>query len=262
MKIHRIYAVFLRYLYYARHSVDRYVDVFYWPLVDLILWGMASLYFSSLAPDTRSIVLMIVSGIVLWYFVFRVQAEIAMNLLEDLWSRNFVNFFVSPLAFSEWISGFMILGVMKGVITFLFAGMVAFMLYAVNVFAFGFHMLVFAALLMMNGWWLGFFIAGFIIRFGMRVQSLSWSAVWLIAPFAAIYYPVAVLPEWAQTIAHLVPASYVFEAMRALAQSGALDSTGLYISFFLNIFYIVVGFLFLRWSFGKRLERGLIKIYL
>jgi len=38
MKLHRTSAMFLRHIYLYRHSLTRLVEIFYWPLLDLLAW--------------------------------------------------------------------------------------------------------------------------------------------------------------------------------------------------------------------------------
>jgi ABC-2 type transport system permease protein len=38
----------------------------------------------------------------------------------------------------------------------------------------------------------------------------------LLSPFAAVFYPLATLPQWMQWVARAVPPAYVFEGMRSL----------------------------------------------
>jgi ABC-2 type transport system permease protein len=40
--------------------------------------------------------------------------------------------------------------------------------------------------------------------------------MFIFLPLTCVYYPVAVLPGWLQTLAWLLPPTYVFEGMRAL----------------------------------------------
>jgi ABC-2 type transport system permease protein len=47
-----------------------------------------------------------------------------------------------------------------------------------------------------------------------------WPLAALLSPFAAVFYPVSVLPEWMQWAAHALPPSYVFEGMRSLLGGG------------------------------------------
>jgi len=261
MKLHRIYAIILRFMYLFRHSWDRLSDAFYWPTLDLLLWGITSVYFKTYAPETSQIILIIVGAILLWIIVWRGQYEITVGILEDLWNKNLVNIFVAPLKFSEWIISLVALGVIKAIISFSFGLFVALILYKTDVFAYGLYLIPFAFLLIMTGWWMGFFIAGIILRFGTRIQTLAWTAPWVISPFSAIYYPLSALPVWAQKIALLIPTSYVFEGSREVINSGNLDLNKLYISFLLNIIYIILSLIFLRKSFNKVLKMGLVKAY-
>src|SRR3982750_2005036 len=102
MKLHRIFGIILRYLFLFRRSFDRLSDAFYWPTIDLLVWGITSAYLQSFAPKTSPVILIIVSGILLWLITWRAQYEISVGLLEDMWNKNLINIFVSPLKFSEW----------------------------------------------------------------------------------------------------------------------------------------------------------------
>jgi len=113
----------------------------------------------------------------------------------------------------------------------------------------------------MTGWWVGFFVSGLILRFGTKVQTLAWTFAWLIGPFAAIYYPVSTLPVWAQKIALFIPASYVFEGAREIIYKGYTDPTKFYLSFIINLVYLILSIAFLHLSFKKVLEKGLVKVY-
>ncbi len=261
MKLHRIWAVILRYNYLFKHSLDRQVDAFYWPTVDLVLWGIASTYLAGQNSDIPFAVLMILSGIVLWIILWRGQYEFTVNILEDMWNKNLVNMFVSPLNLSEWISAFVFLGIVKSVISVSFAALVALALYKVNLFVFGFKLLPFLFLLLMTGWWVGLFVGGLIVRYGGKVQNFAWSMVFLISPFSAIYYPLSALPVWAQTVALFVPPSYIFEGARQVIQTGSVDGHKIGMAFALNLLYLILALLFFKRSFKKVLDKGLVKLH-
>lgn len=260
MQLHRIFAIVLRYLFLFRRSYDRLSDAFYWPTIDLLVWGLTSAYLKSFAPDASPIILIIVSGILLWLIVWRAQYEITIGLLEDLWNKNLINIFVSPLKFSEWISSFLILGIIKAFVSVGFAMIVAFFLYKVHIFSYGLYLIPFFISLIATGWWIGFLVAGIILRFGTRVQTLAWSLVAVFSPFSAIYYPLSILPEWAQVIASLIPVSYIFEGSRQIIETGQIDTSKLLISFALNALYLFLSFIFLKNSFKKVLQKGLVKV--
>ena len=261
MKINRIYAMVLRYLYYFRHSLDRMSDAFYWPTVDLLLWGLTSAYFRQHAVGGEKIILVIITGILFWLIVWRGQYEITVNLLEELWNKNLVNLFVSPLMLSEWVASVLIIGAIKGILSFSFALLVAFLLYKIKLFFFGFYFLPLVILLIFSGWWIGFLVAGIILRFGTKFQTLAWTGVMIISPFSAIYYPLSILPDWAQKIAMFVPTSYIFEGGREIINKGTLDWNKLWMSLGLNLVYLTFAIIFLRKSFDKVLEKGLVKVF-
>lgn len=43
MNIQRILGVFFRYLYVLKRGMMQLSDLFYWPLVDILIWGLTSL---------------------------------------------------------------------------------------------------------------------------------------------------------------------------------------------------------------------------
>lgn len=260
MKLHRIYGIVLRYLFLFRRSFDRLSDAFYWPTIDLLVWGLTSAYLRSFAPNTSPIILIIVSGILLWLITWRAQYEISVGLLEDLWNKNLINIFVSPLSFLEWITAFLITGLVKAVVSVVFASGVAFLLYKVHVLLYGIYLVPFFISLMFTGWAIGFFVSGLILRYGTRIQTLAWSFVAIFSPFAAIYYPVSILPDWAQKISAAIPITYIFEGSREIIATGHIDTNKLVISFVLNLIYLTLSFWFLVISFKKVLQKGLVKV--
>lgn len=257
MKLHRIYAIILRQLYNLRHSLDRTSDVFYWPSIDLILWGLTGQYFLSMTPNSDLILGAIIGGILLWILPWRAQSEVTLSILADVWDKNLPNIFVSPLKFSEWVTALIILGVVKAFISVAFASGVAFLLYKINFFDYGFYLIPFLFLLLMTGWWMGFFVAAIIMRFGSRIQTLTWTVPWAIAPFSAIYFPVAILPDWAQLISRALPSSYVFEGARQVIYQHTLNWNFLAVSFVLNILFLTIA-IFAFWrSYKKAFKKGL-----
>lgn len=256
----RVKAVVWRHLYNFKHSWDRLSDAFYWPAMDIFIWGLTSVYIREATVEIPNIVMLLMTGLVFWMIVWRGQYEITVNLLEEMWNSNLVNLFTTPLTVYEWMMGVVVLGIAKMVITISFAGLLVYLLYAVNVFKFGWLILPFMALLLMFGWSVGFIVAGLIVRFGMRIQTLAWTGIYILAPFSAIYYPVSSLPAWAQTIARWTPTSYVFEGMRAVIFSGTMDQVGLIKSVGLTIVFFVGAIGFFLLMFNQSRKTGLARL--
>lgn len=261
MNLTRIYAMVLRHFYYLRRSFDRLSDVFYWPSLDLILWGLTGLYFVSFTPDSGERIVAIIGAILLWSIPWRAQNEISINVLVELWDRNLGNVFVSPFKFSEWVVSLMTVGVIKSFISLVFISFLSYLMYGINIFIYGFYLIPFIVLLFIFGWAVGFTVGAVILRFGSRIQTLGWTVPWVAAPFSAIYFPLSILPGWAQRISSAIPSSYVFEASRQVIFKNPVNNNGLLISLILGIIYLSISIYMFKRSFNSAKERGLQGIY-
>lgn len=257
MNKNRIFAMVLRYTINMKHNFDRLTDMFYWPAMDLLIWGLTGLYLAQITKTSANYLFVILSGLVFWVVIWRAQYEITTNFLSELWDRNIVNLFTTPLNLTEWMSAFIIFGFLKTLVSVSFSALLAFLFYHYNVFSFGWYMPLFIISLLMTGWATGFVVAAILVRYGQKLQTLAWAGVALIAPFSALYYPVSVLPHWAQTIAWYIPSTYIFEALRQSLFTGHVSFDKLMISFVLNVIYLVISLWFFVFMFNKSRKLGL-----
>jgi ABC-2 type transport system permease protein len=218
--LHRVFAVFYKYLLTYRRNFDPVLASVYMPVLDLILWGLTVRWFNSTSVPGADYYKLILTALVFWHIIDRLNTGISLNFLEEIWSTHLAGFFSTPLRISEWMLGTLLLGLCTTGLTLGVASLAAWLLYQVNIFALGFYILPFLLVLIIFGWSLGFLITGIIAGFGTRIQSLAWYIAFLAAPFSAIYYPVDMLPGWAQAVSSFLPSSYVFEGMREVLQSG------------------------------------------
>ncbi|OGH52447.1 MAG: hypothetical protein A3G13_00545 [Candidatus Levybacteria bacterium RIFCSPLOWO2_12_FULL_37_7] len=260
INVNRVWAMIIRYTIYLRHNYDRLTDLFYWPALDLFIWGLTGLYIAKLSNNSSHYLLIILSGLVFWIVVWRSQYEITTNLLSEMWDRNIVNIFASPLKVSEWILAVMVFGFLKTIVSVSFSSILSFIFYRFNIFSFHWLLIPFILSLLATGWAGGFLVAAFIIRYGMKLQTLAWAGIALIAPFSAIYYPVSVLPSWAQTVSLLIPSTYIFESIRDILFTGTVHYDKLVTSFILNAIYLILSLWFFVAMFGKSKKLGLSRL--
>ncbi len=257
INFNRVFAMIYRYTINMRHSFDRITDMFYWPAMDILIWGLTSAYFLKNNPDQNHLQFAIIGGLVFWIVVWRAQYEVTTNLLAELWDKNIVNIFASPLKLSEWVTAFMLFGFIKTIISFSFSLFIAFLLYGFSIVPIGLFLFPIMVNLILSGWAAGFLVAGFLIRYGGTIQTLAWAGVYLIAPFSAVYYSLGTLPAWAQQVSHFLPTSYMFEGIRQLLFTGTMSSDKLLISFVLNIIYLSISLRFFFYMFNKSKKLGL-----
>ncbi|MFO0889650.1 MAG: ABC transporter permease [Isosphaeraceae bacterium] len=257
MALHRVWAVIMRHLYLFPRTLDRWSESIYWPVLDLMLWGLTSRWIESSGREVPHLALIVLTGVVFWQVVWRANYEISVNLLEEFWNQNMVNLFATPLTVWEWSLGLVVLGLLKNVITLLVGAGAVWLLYRLNIFSVGWLMLPFLFSLLISGWFLGFAASGVIIYYGRRLQSIAWMAGFALAPFSAVYYPVSVLPPWAQVVSRALPMTYIFEGMRKVLSGSAMPIADLAISFGLNLVYLALSILFFAWMFERSRDRGL-----
>lgn len=256
INLNRVFAMVYRYYINMRHNFDRLTDMFYWPAMDLFIWGLTGLYFAQTSnnPDT---IVMILTGLIFWIVIWRAQYEITTNLLAEMWDQNLINIFASPLKVSEWIAAVVVFGLGKMVVSIVFSAILALLLYNYPIFLYGVFTIPIIFSLVLTGWAVGFFVAGFIIRYGQKVQTTAWMGAYLLAPFSALYYPIHILPQWAQKIALFVPSSYIFEGMREVLSGQTFPLDKLLISFALNAVYLLLSIMFFMNMFEQSKQKGL-----
>lgn len=256
INFNRVWAMAFRYTLNLTKNYDRLADMFYWPIVDILLWGLTGTYFVK-ESNNPNVIIIVLTGIIFWIVVWRAAYEIDINLLTELWDQNLINIFAAPLTLLEWITSFIIFGSVKIMISLIFAGILSFILYQYNIFIYGLWIVPLIISLLITGWVIGFIVAAFLIRYGLKIQAIAWAATFIIAPFSAPYYPLDTLPNWAQLIAFFIPASYIFEGMREILFTGTISYAKLVISFALNIIYLLLSIWFFIYMFKRSRKLGL-----
>jgi len=258
MDCSRVWAVFLRQLYLYKRSFPRLLEVFYWPTVDILLWGFVSMYLQKNSQALPKFVAFFLGALILWDILFRAQQGITVSFLEDMWSRNLMNLFCSPLKVSEYVAALVCVSILKVCISFTVMSTLAGIFYSFNIFSVGMSLLPFVLVLVMMGWAIGIVTMALILRFGQEAEVLAWAVAFLFMPVSAVFYPVEVMPLAIQKIAFFVPASHVFEAMRQVINLKPFPWHHLYIATIEGVSYLLISILIFAVIFRNALKRGIL----
>ncbi|MBU6446637.1 MAG: ABC transporter permease [Verrucomicrobia bacterium] len=234
-------------------------DLFYWPLVDILIWGLASFWMQSQSHIT-ALPLILMTALIFWQIAWRGSIDISVSLLQEFWHRNLVNLFSTPLKLSEWIAGLLLVSLCKLLITIAFGCIVVYVLFALNVFTVGWAFIPFAISLLVFGWSVSFLSSSLIIYWGSRVEVFAWMISFAFAPFSAVFYPLDVLPGWAQAIALCLPTTYIFEGMRSILATGTFPAHYFWISVGLNIVLLIASVSIFKMMFEKSRAKGLSRL--
>lgn len=212
----RVLAMMLRHLYVLRRSWPRLFEMAYWPTVQMVLWGFVTLFFRQHSSWVAQAVAVLITGALFWEVLFRSNLGVSVSFIEEMWSRNLAQIFISPLRPFELVVSLILMSLIRTLIGVVPAAVLALPFYDVWVFGMGLPMLAFFVNLLVMGWSIGLLISGLLLRFGLGVESLCWAGIFVVAPVSGVYYPIATLPAWLQPVSWTLPSAYVFEGMRAV----------------------------------------------
>src|SRR5271168_4830718 len=203
MKWYRVKALIIRHLYLYQRSLPRLMDIFFWPTMDLLVWGFMSLYLEKLDLANVNIFSAILGAVIFWGILQQSQGSVSTTFLEDVWEKNLLNIFVTPLTILEFILATFGLVIVRVILGGIVMVILALLLYHFNVFVLQLAAIPFILNLIVFGSVLGLFITAILLRFGTSAQVLAFGFIFLIQPFSAVFYPVSALPRVLQYISYI-----------------------------------------------------------
>lgn len=257
----RMAAIVLRQFYLVRGSMSRLLPMFAWVGVDIVLWGFITRYLNSVSSPGFNFVPTLLGAVLMWDFFARVMQGVTMAFFEDVWSRNFLNFFATPLSIPEYVGGLVISSIATSSIGLVVMVVLATAVFGLSFFVFGAMLVPFFLVLFLFGIALGIIGISLVLRFGPASEWFVWPIPALLSPFAGVFYPVSTLPRWMQYVSHLLPPSYVFEGMRQVVLGGKASPMALAGGALLAAGYIVLAAWIFTRTYRHAVRTGLIARY-
>ncbi|MFZ9415880.1 MAG: ABC transporter permease [Alphaproteobacteria bacterium] len=252
----RVGAIMLRHFFLWRGSWTRLFDLVYWPVLQVMIWGFMTEFLAGKSSWVAQAGGVFIGAVLLWDVLVRGQFGMTLSMLEEMWSRNLANLFVSPLRPWEFAVALMSLSILRSLIGVVPAALLAIPLFGYSVFGLGLPLLAFWSLLLVFGWAIGLALCGLLLRFGLAAESYAWASVFLLAPFSGVYYPVATLPGWLQPLAWCLPTTHVFEGMRAAMVDGTFRWELMLGALALDLACIAAGFAIFLGAVASARRRG------
>ena len=252
----RVWAMLLRYLYILKSSWPRTLELLYWPTLQMLIWGFMSQFLRTNSSYVAQAFGVLLGAVMLWDLLFRSQLGLSISFLEEMWSRNLGQLFVTPLRPYEWLISLLAMSVIRVTIGVVPAALLAIPFYGYSIFDMGLPLVAFIAVLMAMGWALGLAICGGIMRHGMGAESLAWTVIFALAPLSCVYYPVTTLPAWLRPFAWALPSTHVFEGMRTLLFEHRFRADYLLGAAGLDLIYLMAGAMIFFIAFRDARRRG------
>jgi ABC-2 type transport system permease protein len=257
----RVAAIVLRQAYLLRASPARLLPLFAWVAIDVVLWGFITRYLETVSGARVDFVTVLLGAVLLWDFFGRVMQGVTMTFFEDVWSRNFLNVFSTPLTIAEYVSGLVLSSIGTSLVSLAVMAALAGLAFGLSCAAYGVVLVPALAVLFLFGIALGIAGCAVVLRLGPAAEWLIWPIPAVLSPFAGVFYPLSTLPAWMRAVSWLLPPSHVFEALRALLSGGAVSWPSLGLAALLAAADVVLaGILFAR-VHAHAVRTGLIARY-
>ena len=243
----RIGAIVLRHWYLIRSSWPRVLELIYWPLVQLLMWGFLQTYLAETTNLYAKAGGLLIAGVLLWDILVRSQLGFSIAFLEEIWSRNLGHLLMSPIRPIEYIGALVVTSLIRLTIALVPVMALAYVFFGFNILSLGIAFAAFFVNLVITSWSLGLISTGVVLRYGLGAESFAWLAVFVLLPISCVYYPVTTLPTWLQPVALAFPPTHVFEGMRALLIDGRFRGDYIVWALALNAIYFALSY----WAFHR-----------
>ena len=266
MRLRAVAGILLRQFYLFRSSPVRLVPTFTWVAVDIVVWGFLTRYLNTVTSHSTGashvdFVPSLLGAVLFWDFFTRIMQGVTTAFFEDIWSRNFLNLFATPLTIAEYVAGLVLTSVATSLIALAVMLVLATLVFGLSFLSLGLMVIPFVLVLFLFGVALGIAASAMVLRLGPASEWLVWPMTALLAPFVGVYYPLDTLPAWMRAIGAVLPPSYVFESMRALINGQTLAVTRLAMSAGLAILQLLLASYFFAWVFRYSVRTGLLARY-
>lgn len=261
MSIKRILAIILRQYFLYKSNPVRLLGMFLWPFLTILQWGFLTKYLSALGKDTFSFVTVILGAVVVYEFMTRIMNGVMATFLEDVWSKNFLNVFSSPIKIEEYLLGLVLSSMIMGAINFLIISLVTGLFFKYNILKIGFILWILLFNLFLFGVALGIFITSVIFKLGPAAEWLGWPLPFILSIISGVFYPISTLPKVLQHISKIFPTAYVFETLRNILLERTNLSEVFYnleFSFMLSTLFLILNYVLFIKIYKQNLKSGAI----
>lgn len=254
MNFNRISAIILRHYFLTLHQMERFFDVLIAPILVLIMWGFLSKYVQDIQSQTLAAFLL--GGMILWVVFEKVSTDIGVHFMFDIWDRNIINVLASPITFAEYLAALISVSFIRILLSLASMGIMAAVFYNFQITVLGFGLALLWINLFIFALSFGILNISLVLRYGHSIGPLTWILPFFVQPFAAVFYPLSILPPIFQKIAFVLPIAHVFEGMRFTFQTNQFDFTNFWWALGLNAVYLSASFAFFAYTLRSALRSG------
>lgn len=254
-----ISGIILRHLRLIKNNINRLLFVFYWPFLDLLLFGFMGKWIQTM-QNNNNLEMVFLLSVLLWQTVCRTCMEVFVSFMEELWSYNIINIFASPIKLTEWLLGVIFFTIILISILIIYLLVLINIFYTISILDLLKNFIIFAPSLFLSGVSVGLLILSILIYFGMRANEIGFVICWGLMPLSGVFYPIETLPSWGQKISAWLPMSYIFTGMRGYITNQTSPNPYLIKGTILSLIYGIIFLFLFFYMFNKSKNKGLSRL--
>ena len=213
MNFSKISALVYRDLLVIRKSKWRLVEIFYFPITTIIIWGLFAAYSRSLVFEAGLFVLIVN---VFWNFAYVGQSTMNIQLMDDAWNGSLKQMFLSGVSEIEYVVARMVTSSIVSTIVLFFLLSIAYLFVGSDLKPAA-VIAVISILTLITSMALGVLISSLIILLGRGYAFLAWTALQAFILFSAPFFPKEIFPVPLRYLTEVMPYTHIFEAARNLS---------------------------------------------
>ncbi len=253
MKLYKMKALMYRDAHIMFNSKYRLVEIFYFPITTIIIWGLFALYTRTFSAEAGLVVLIVN---IFWSFALLAQSMTNMSINEDVWSGSLKQDLLSGISEFEYIGGRIISSSLTSVAVLLILFGIGMAFGIAPVIANTGAILFLSVVALVAAIALAVMVAGLYIYLGKEYGFLAWTFLQIFIVLSAPFFPISVYPDFIQPVVNVMPFTHVFEGTRQLVAGGTLDSYNILMSVILAFIYLAVSLPFYYYSFRRGKKTG------
>lgn len=222
------------------------------PVVDAVLFTTIGTAFS---PDDDAVRILF-TGILLFHLVWQLTLAGSLGFLEEVWSRNVLNLFTTPVREIEYAVALLVVGMLRTVVAVGLIGGVGVTLYAIDPTSAGWVLAPAAAVLLVFGWAVALLVVGLTLQYGDSAEVFSWGTLVLLMPVSGVFYPVDALPGSLQAVASVIPLTRAFDATRAGIEGATVATSDLAVAAIGSLVAVALAFWFVLRQLRRFRQQG------
>ncbi len=254
MKLSNILAVFRNDARVIRRVKWRLLEITFFPVTTILIWGMFALHSRQYAVEAGLIVLIVH---LFWSFCQLAQQQANILIMEDLWSLSIKHVLISGVSEFE----YMIAKLCMSTTTAVCIGTILMLIAS----AFGAPLLAnisvivaMAGIALLGSIALAVIIAGSVMVMGREYGFLSWSLLQVFIFFSAPFFSPQIFPPYIRWITEFMPFTYVFQGARAFATGAPITGSMLIHALLITAIYFVLAWPYFFWAFRRTRKTGML----